>query len=158
MGFEVVGTAGPTETGLVATGENRQLESGAIWARIELPDLDTTGWASTAFLLQPGEVDDVTSQLYPAPEDRPTGSLEDLAFAAAAEVAPERPEPAIVISDGPFPARGEVAVDVIGLPDDATGGFRLRVFAEGSEGSFTLDTVERTTFCRRGVTDDGLCV
>lgn len=155
--FEVVGTAGATATDLVATGENRQVESGAIWARVELPDADTTGWANTAFLLQPGVADDVTAALYPSTEDRPTGSLEDLAFAVAAEVAPDQPEPDIVISDGPFPDRGEVAVDVIGLPDDATGGFRLRVFAEGSEASFTLDTVERTTFCRRGVTD-GLCV
>ncbi|MDZ7676209.1 MAG: SH3 domain-containing protein [Acidimicrobiales bacterium] len=155
--FEVIGTAGPNQTGLIATGENRQLESGAIWARIELPGGDPAGWANTAFLLQPGVVDDVTSQLYPSTDDRPTGSLEDLAFSVADEVASDEPEPNIVISDGPFPARGEVAVDVIGLPDDSIGGYRLRVFAEGSGGSFTLDTVERTAFCRRGVTD-GLCL
>jgi hypothetical protein len=53
---------------------------------------------------------------------------------------------------------GEVTVDVVGIGDDSVGGERLKVFAEPGAGGFTVRSVEATTFCRRGVTGDGLCV
>ncbi len=157
--FDVVTTLDPLSDGeAIATGTNRQLDSGAIWAELEIGDV--TGWANTAFLLQSGVVDDVTTTLYPAPADRPTAeTLDDLAQTVGGEVASDQPPSDITIVDGPTVGDlGEVTVDVIGLGDDAVGGLRLHVFAEEGPDGFTVRTIEQTTMCSRGVTDDGLCV
>ena len=158
--FDIVTTLDPTSDGeAIATGTNRQLESGSIWAELEIGDV--TGWANTAFLLQSGGVDDATAELYPTPADRPSAeTLNDLAQIVAQDVASEEPPSEITIVDGPSVGDlGEVTVDVIGLGDDAIGGYRLHIFAEeeGSD-SFVLRTVERTVLCSRGVDDAGLCV
>jgi hypothetical protein len=138
----------------VATGTNRQLDSGAIWAELEIGDI--TGWANTAFLLQSGVVEDVTASRYPTPSDRPTAeTLVDLAQV----VADAQRWQDVTIVDGPSVGDlGEVAVDVLGLRDDSVGGVRLRIFAEEGPDGFTVRTVEQTARCRRGVGEDGLCV
>ncbi|HUL99472.1 MAG TPA: hypothetical protein VLU24_08665, partial [Mycobacterium sp.] len=54
---------------------------------------------------------------------------------------------------------GEVTYDVVGFPDDAIAGERLHIL--GTPGDrFTLEKVEATSLCRRGVSGDspGLCV
>lgn len=156
--FEVAMTLGPLHDGVTATGRNRQIEGGGIWA--EVTDDGRTGWANTAFLLQPGQVTDETATLYPAPADRPTApTMEELAAVVAERVASQEPPSDVTIVDGPRVGDlGEVTVDVLGLADDAVGGLRLHLFAEPASGSFTLRTVEQTVLCSRGVTDDGLCV
>jgi hypothetical protein len=156
--FEVAMTLDPLHQGAVATGRNRQIEGGGIWA--EISDGGRTGWANTAFLLQPGQVTDETAARYPTPADRPTApTMEELAATVAQASASQEPPSKITIVDGPTVGDlGEVTVDVIGLGDDAAGGVRLHLFAEPSGGSFTLRTVEQTVLCSRGVTDDGLCV
>lgn len=157
--FDVVFTAEPTAQDLTATGSNRQLPGGSIWAEIEVDG--TTGWADTAFLLQPGEVSDETSTLYPTPADRPTAeTLTQLAELVADEVASAEPASEVTIVDGPTEGDlGEVTVDVVGLGDDALGGLRLHLFAEeDARGeSWTLRTVEQQLLCLRGV-EDGRCV
>jgi hypothetical protein len=157
MEFEVVMTLDPLHDGAIATGRNRQLDGEGIWA--EITDDGRTGWANTAFLLQPGQVTDETATLYPTPADRPTAStMEELADTVAARSSSEEPPSEVTIVDGPtVDDLGEVTVDVIGLGDDAVGGVRLQIMAEPSGGSFTLRTVSQTVLCSRGVTD-GLCV
>lgn len=158
--YEVVAELDPLDDGISPTGHNRQLDDGAIWAEITVDG--TTGWASTAFLAHLGDVRDVTSELYPAVADRPSGdTMVQLGEQVAGQRAGEgEPEPRIVVVDGPSVGDlGEVTVDVLGYPDDSVLGERLHVFAEpdpGGEG-FTVRTVESTTLCRRGVSD-GRCV
>lgn len=161
--YPVAFTLEPLADDIRATGHNR-IGEGA-WAEIDVGG--RTGWASIAFLLQPGLVDDVTARWYPSPSDRPSATTMT-ALAQAVERSwrqegigsggSEEPDPrAGVVVDGP---RGgdlsEVTIDVLGIPDDAGGGVRLHIFAERAAGRFTLRTVELTELCRRGVTD-GMC-
>lgn len=158
--YEIVARLDPLADGIQPTGHNRQLEDGTIWAQITADG--TTGWASTAFLAHPGQVRDVTSQLYPTPEDRPRGdTMVQLGEQVADRVSVDgEPQPDVVVVDGPTVGDlGEITVDVVGYPDDAQYGERLRIFAEPDPGgeSFTVRTVESELLCRRGVSD-GLCV
>lgn len=159
-GYEVVDRLDPLADGIRPSGHNRQLEDDTVWAEITLDG--TTGWASTAFLSHPGVVRDITSQLYPTPAARPRGdTMVHIGELVAERVAGDgQPQPDVVVVDGPTVGDvGEITVDVIGFPDDAQLGERLRIFAEPDPGgeSFTVRTVESTLLCRRGVSD-GLCV
>jgi hypothetical protein len=158
--FDVVYDLGPTAMNATATGHNRSVGDAGFWSEISADG--RTGWARTSFLLQPGEVNDVTAAMFPTPADRPTAkTMAELGQAVARRRASKEPESRIVVVEHPTVGDlGEVTVDVIGLGDDSVGGERLKVFAEpGPRGeSFTVRTVEATTFCSRGVTDDGLCV
>jgi hypothetical protein len=142
----------------IATGHNRSLPDGGFWSEITVDS--RTGWANSRYLLQPGQVNDITVELYPTPARRPAAStLTELGRIVARHRAGDDPEAQIVIVDGPTEGDlGEVTVDVIGLGDDSVGGQRLHVFAERSSGRFTVRTVEATIFCRRGITDDRVCV
>lgn len=142
-----------------ATGHNRLISGRGYWSEIRVGD--RVGWVSTAFVLQPGQADDVTHLLYPADAERPSGSLTHLATVVAARtVEGDEIKPKVVVVDGPRGGDpGEVVVDVVGVGDDSVGGFRMRIFAVPTGGgSYTLRTVEQIVMCRRGVTSDGLCV
>lgn len=158
--FDVVFELEPTAMTATATGHNRSVGEEGFWSEIAVDGRN--GWANTAFLLQPGQVSDVTAALFPASADRPEAkTLAELAMAVGRLRAGEDPELDIVVVDEvPGPDGGEVTVDVVGFGDDATGGERLTIAATGSRDgdSFTVRAVEATTFCRRGVTDDRLCV
>jgi hypothetical protein len=159
--FGVVFELGPLASDAVATGHNRSVENGGFWSEITVDD--RTGWANAAFLLQPGQVTDVTAALFPTPSARPKAqTMDELAQTVARRRAGAAEPPAkIVVVDGPTVGDlGEITVDVIGLGDDAQGGERLKIFAEpGPPGArFTARTVEATALCSRGVTKDGLCV
>ena len=157
--FDVVYDLGPTAMNATATGHNRSVGDAGFWS--EISD-GRTGWARTSFLLQPGQVNDVTAAMFPTPADRPTAkTMAELGQAVARRRASAEPESKIVVVEHPTVGDlGEVTVDVIGLGDDSVGGERLKIFAEpGPRGeSFTVRTVEATTFCSRGVSEDGLCV
>jgi hypothetical protein len=156
----VVAQLGPLATNAVATGHNRSVGESGFWSEIRVDD--KTGWANTKFLLQPGQVTDITAALFPTPAQRPkAATMAELGRAVARLRASDEPPSRIVVVDGPTTDDlGEIAVDVIGLGDDAQGGERLKVFAEPhQDGSgFTVRTVEATALCSRGVTNDGLCV
>lgn len=158
--FDVVYDLPPTAMNATATGHNRSVGDAGFWSEISADG--RTGWASTSFLLQPGQVNDVTASMFPTPADRPTAkTMAELGQAVARMRASEEPKSKIVVVEHPTVGDlGEVTVDVIGLGDDSVGGERLKIFAEpGPRGeSFTVRTVEATTFCSRGVTDNGLCV
>ncbi len=151
----------PLADGLTATGHNRQLGDGAIWAEVDTGE--DRGWVNTAYVAQPGTTDDATARLYPETTDRPVAdTLEQLAEQVAADAAnggEGAPEPRVVIVDGPSVGDlGEVTVDVLGYPDDSVYGERLHLFAEEEGGeSFRLRTIEATTLCRRGVDAEGRC-
>ncbi|WP_258934731.1 hypothetical protein [Nesterenkonia pannonica] len=49
-------------------------------------------------------------------------------------------------------------VDTTGLRDDAQMGDRLFIYVEESADGYELTQVEATNLCRRGVTDEGLCL
>ena len=155
---EVVFELGPTAMNAIATGHNRSLPDGGFWSEITVDSRN--GWANSRYLLQPGQVNDITAELYPTPDRRASAkTLAELARIVARQRAGGDPEAQIVIVDGPTEGDlGEVTVDVVGLGDDSVGGERLHVFAERSSQGFTVRSVEATTFCRRGVTDDRLCV
>lgn len=141
-----------------ATGHNRLISGRGYWSEIRVGE--RSGWVNTDFVLQPGQVDDVTSRLYPAGVERPSGSLGQLATAVATRARGDEITPKVVIVDGPSDGEiGEVAVDILGVDDDSVGGFRLRIFAAPTgQGTYTVRNVEQTLLCTRGVTDDGLCL
>lgn len=157
--YEVVAELAPLADGVVATGHNREVEGGQIWAEVDTGD--ARGWVSAAFVSQVGTTEDATSRLYPDVADRPLAdTMAQLAGRVAADVvAGGEREPRVVVVAGPEVGDlGEVTVDVLDYPDDAVLGERLRIFAEPEGGeSFRVRSVESTTLCRRGVSD-GLCV
>lgn len=157
--FDVVFELEPLAMDAVATGHNRSLGEAGFWSEITADG--RTGWANSAFLLQPGQTRDITAELYPTPADRPSAeTMLELGRTVAAANASEEPPSDIVVVDGPTVGDlGEITVDVIGLGDDAQGGVRLKIFAQPDPGgeSFTVRTVEATVLCSRGVAD-GLCV
>ena len=155
--FDVVTTLAPLADDVVALGENRQLDSGAVWAHVRADGAE--GWANIAFLAQLGATTDETAALYPAVADRPAADdLSALAEAVAADVASTEPVSDVTIVDGPTEGDlGEVTVDVIGIGDDSVGGYRLHLFADRDGDGWRLRTVEQTVLCSRGVDDQGRC-
>lgn len=157
--FDVVFDLDPMATNATATGHNRSVGEAGFWSEIAVDG--RTGWARAAFLLQPGQVRDITAALFPTPADRPKAkTMLELGQTVARLRASDDPASDVVVVDQPTVGDvGEIAVDVIGFGDDSVGGERLKIFAEPGPGgeSFTVRTVEATTFCSRGVTDDRLC-
>ena len=99
--FGVLFELGPLATNAVATGHNRSVGDGGFWSEITAEG--RTGWANTAFLLQPGQVTDITAALFPSPADRPKAEImEDLGrLVASRRAGAADPEPRIVVVDGP---------------------------------------------------------
>jgi hypothetical protein len=158
VSFDVVLTLDPLAEGVVATGHNRILPGGDIW--VEVRAGGRTGWANSSFLSHLGVTDDITSQLGTPAELPRAATMTELARVVGEGRAPDAEmDPDIVVVDGPSEGDlAEVVVDVLGYPDDAVLGERLRIFARPDGNSFALRTVEATVLCRRGVTDDGLCI
>ncbi len=156
VGFPVVATADPLEDGLIATG-NERLLTGSIWYEVSLDGV--TGWANSSFLAYLGATDDATAEYLTGDGILGAETMLDLGLGVAEAYASDDPPSRIVMSVNPTVGDlGEVTYDVVGLGDDATAGFRLHVFATESESGegFDLRTIERTTFCTRGLTGE-LC-
>jgi hypothetical protein len=150
---------GPLEDRLVATGRARAL-SRSIWYEVTTDD-GVTGWANSSFLGFMGAVDDATAELLDGADLPVTETMQQMGELVAALAASTDPPSTIVQSVAP--TRGdlhEITYDVIGIGDDAVAGYRLHIFAvsngDNDEG-FTLTSVERTTFCGRGLAGE-LCV
>lgn len=156
---DIVATLDPHAEGFTATGEGRTLP-GTIWVEIDTGDV--TGWVSSVYIAHTGATNDITSQIVDAHGSTPSAeTLSELAQIVAGHRATEDPASTIVISSGPeLGDLGEVTVDVVGFGDDSVRAERLVIFATADEGgeSFTIRSVEATTFCGRGVTDDDLCI
>lgn len=155
---DVVATLAPLAGGVTATGEGRMLD-GDVWVEVDTEDV--TGWVHAAFIAHPAATEDVTSQVIAVHGSRPSaGTLVGLAELVADQRATQEPPSRVVISDGPHVGDlGEVTIDVVGFGDDSVRAERLVVFATvDGDGSFTLRSVEATTYCGRGVTDEELCL
>ena len=155
---DIVGELPPTATGLTATGRARSLPE-SVWYQVDVDGV--TGWISGAFVGYLGLTDDATAEVIAALGETPGAeTMLDLGLIVAEATASDDPPSRIVMSVSPTVGDlGEVTYDVVGLGDDALGGYRLHVFgdpAEGGEG-FVLSNVERTIICSRGVTDEGFC-
>lgn len=153
---DIVATADPLADDLVATGQARALSS-TTWAEVTVGG--ETGWANLNFLAFIGGVDDATAEFLdgaPLPE---TETMVELGELVAEGFASEDPPSEIVRSVAPSVGDlGEVTYDVVGIGDDSVRGYRLHIFgtpADSGEG-FGLKSIERTTFCSRGL-DGELC-
>lgn len=157
---EIIATLEPTANDLVATGEARML-SQSLWYEVTVDGSGgpVTGWVSVSFVAFEGATDDATAEFLdggPIPEAE---TMQDLGELVAAGFASTDPASDIVQSVAPTVGDlGEVTYDVVGLGDDAGAGYRLHVFGtptEGGEG-FALKSIERTSYCLRGVVGE-LC-
>lgn len=155
---DVIATATPLTDDLVATGRERLLPN-SIWYEVTTGD-GVTGWASASFLAFLGGVDDATAEWLADNTIDEVETMAELGEAVAGTFATEDPPSAIVRSDaGGVGDLGDTTYDVIGLGDDSVLGFRLHVFGTPNEDGtgFSLKSIERTTLCARGVSDE-LCV
>jgi len=154
---EVVARMAPTEDDVVSRGATRTLP--AFWYQVEVDG--TIGWASARFLAQLGRVDDITATVVVDTGTRPTaGSMQELGRTVAeSQASSEEGGSRLVMVVAPSETGdvGEVTWDVVGLADDSVRGLRLHVFGTPTEMGFSLDAVEQTLLCDRGVADDGTC-
>lgn len=155
----MVGSPGPLADDLIATGGARRVDS-SIWYEVTADGV--TGWADATSLAYLGATSDATARIVGKLGGPPAAaSMLELGRIVASAVSPE-PPPAARVTVTAAPTQGdvgEVTYDVLGFPDDSVAGERLHV--SGTLGDkFTLKSVEATTLCRRGVTDDSrhLCV
>ncbi len=148
--IEPTGTATPT-------GTARDLGR-AIW--FEHDTGDAVGWSNLSFAAYAGGTDDATEEVVSVLGEIPIAeSMGALGLIVAMSLATSEPASRIVMSVAPTQGDlGEVTYDVIGLGDDSVYGYRLHIFGEEVIDGFSLDTVERTALCSRGVDADGLCV
>lgn len=161
--FDVVTELDPVATNLLATGHNRSLDDAGLWA--EVTANGQTGWVNTAYLGHLGVADDITAQIAPTPNEMPRAetmlALIDLVTGPYAQGETPDHELDVVIVHGPTTGDpSEVIVDILGYRDDSGLGQRLHLFAEpdpDAEG-FMLRHVESTSLCRRGASDEGLCL
>ncbi|MGD9704543.1 MAG: hypothetical protein AB7J47_23375 [Acidimicrobiia bacterium] len=167
---DVVTSLEPLADDVVATGRARLLASSG-W--FEVTANGTTGWANAAFLAYLGDTTDTTSAVVAALGGIPTATsmLELGGIVAGTAASVDEPSSRVTVAVAPSERAdlGEVTYDVVGLPDDSIYGVRLQVFGTPTDAdlprsallratTFALKTVETTTLCRRGVTDDRLCI
>lgn len=155
----VVTTLDPLTDDVVALGRSRMLPN-SIWIEVEANGV--IGWASWSFLAFPGVTNDDTAAVVASLGAVPAAEtmLELGRIVAEAEASTE-PRSRITMTVAPTVGDlGEVVYDVIGLGDDALAGLRLHVIAQPNESGegFSLEVVEATALCGRGVTADGLCL
>ena len=155
----LVGTLEPLADTVVSTGEGRSLPS-SIWWRVTLDDLD--GWVGSRFMTRLGDTVDITAQVVDSIGTIPSAeTMTDLGMIVANDRASEDPPSNIVVTVAPTVGDlGEIVIDVVGYPDDAVKGERLHIFGQPTEDGegFSLKSIEATVMCRRGVTEDGLCL
>lgn len=152
----ILDTIEPTGT-TTATGTARDLGR-AIW--FEHDTGDAVGWSNLSFAAYAGGTDDATEEVLSVLGEIPIAeSMGALGLIVAGSLASLEPASRIVMSVAPTQGDlGEVTYDVIGLGDDSVYGYRLHIFGEEVIDGFSLDTVERTALCSRGVDAEGLCV
>ena len=152
----ILDTIEPTGTA-TATGTARDLGR-AIW--FEHDTGDAVGWSNLSFAAYAGGTDDATEEVLSVLGEIPIAeSMGALGLIVAGSLASSEPASRIVMSVAPTQGDlGEVTYDVIGLGDDSVYGYRLHIFGEEVIDGFSLDRVERTSLCSRGVDAEGLCV
>jgi hypothetical protein len=147
----------PLYDSLIALGETRQLP-GAMWIAVSYEG--TEGWVNLRYVGYLGETSDATSSVVDALGGTPrAGTMLGLGLIVAESLASEDPPSDLVVTAAPTVGDlGEIVSDVIGGGDDAVRGARAHVFGLPEDEVFVLETVELTTICGRGVTEDGFCI
>ena len=163
--------------GLVATGRTRDLAT-STWHEVQAGPV--VGWASSNYLapFASGQRHDVTNEVVLGiGADAEAATLGELTDAVVAQFASAADPVSRVRSVAPpsvFEGVVEVAIDVVGLPDDSVRGYRLYIDVDAAgdwlaastdgdvatdAGPYTLRQVSATTLCysHRGVSDDGRC-
>lgn len=159
VGYEIVATLPPMETDIGVTGGTRLFPS-SLWYEIEADGL--VGWVNASYIAILGATDDATSEVVAIHGSIPSAeTMLALGAIVASHFVGEDSGSRVVVTVAPsVGSLGEITYDVVGLADDSISGFRLHVFGQQDHGvgPFSLHSVERTSLCWRGVTDDGLCV
>lgn len=147
----------PLYDALIALGETRELP-GSFWIAVDYDG--TEGWVNLRFIAYLAATSDDTAAIVEDLGETPAGeTMLDLGLIIAESLASDEPASDIVVTVAPVVGDlGEITYDVIGLADDAVRGLRVHVFGQPLNEAFTLDTVEVTALCGRGVTEDGFCV
>ncbi len=159
VSYDIVASLDPLADHVVTTGRTRMITQ-SIWTEVEVGG--ATGWVNVAYLAYLGDTFDATADTVAMiGETQGAETMVDLGAIVADAHASADPNSEIVVSVAPTVGDlGEITYDVIGLGDDALFGVRLHVFGApdaGGEG-FTLESVELTPLCGRGVSADGLCL
>jgi hypothetical protein len=154
---EILAGIPPLYSGLIALGHTRELPR-SFWIEVEYSS--GTGWVNMSFVGYLGDTFDATSAIVDEVGDLPSApTMLELGQIVAGVLVSEEPPSELVVSVAPTDGDpGEVTIDVIGLGDDAVRGLRAHVFGSPDSGGYVLDTVEVTSLCGRGVTDDGACI
>lgn len=142
---------------LTALGQTRELP-GSFWIAVDYQG--TEGWVNLRYIGYLGDTRDATQAVIDDFGEVPgAATMLDLGFIVAESLASEEPPSDIVLVVAPTVGDlGEVTYDVIGLADDAVRGVRVHVFGQPIDEGFTLDTVELTSLCGRGVDDSNFCI
>ena len=145
----------PLADSLTALGNTRQIASSQ-W--IEVDYADTEGWVNLRYIAYLGDTDDITAAIVEQLGEIPTEeTMLELGMLAAESVAGD-PSADIVMSVAPtIGPIAEVTFDITGFEDDSVRGGRFHIFGQAGDDGFTLEVVEATPFCARGV-DAGECV
>jgi hypothetical protein len=154
---EILAGIPPLHDELSALGQTRELPR-SFWIEIEYQA--TTGWVNLSFVGYLGDTFDATSAIVDELGHLPSApTMLELGESVAGVLGSEEPPSELVVTVAPRDGDpGEVTFDVIGIGDDAVRGLRAHVFGSPENGGFVLDTVEVTSLCGRGVTDDGACI
>lgn len=169
--FARIGVAGVT-----ATGRSRDLAT-STWHEIQAGPI--IGWASSNYLAphSPETALDITAQVTADIDGATTAdTFTALVERIVATVASDEPASRVrtVAPPGAFEAVVDIAVDVVGQPDDSIRGYRLLISADAAgdvaaavtdgdiatdAGPYTLRSVLATPLCysHRGVSADGAC-
>ena len=155
---EILDRIPPLHDALIALGETRELP-GSLWIAVDYEGTD--GWVNLGFIGYLGITSDDTAAIVGQLGEIPAApTMLELGMIVAESLSSEEPPSDLVVSVAATEGGdlGEVTYDVIGLGDDAVRGVRAHMFGQPGPEGFTLDTVEATTLCGRGVTEDGFCV
>lgn len=153
-----VGQLQPVDTGITATGHNRQLDDSSVWAEIEVPDEQIIGWSSTEYLGYIGDAVDITA-------DFPDGWTGESVWQLAEQVIAARYEDHedyedlsfVLIADAvEVPGASDALIDVLEFADHAVRGDRVSVRGTATDEGYLLERVAVTPLCWRGVSQ-GLC-
>jgi hypothetical protein len=157
--FPIVATLPPLADDVTATGRGWLAGPGSLW--YEVSRSGTTGWAAGRFLAWRGGTDDVTSPVVARVGHVPVAETMIDLGRVVAEARVYGPEKSLItMSVAPSVGDlGEVTYDVVGLSDDSVWAQRLHVFGQPTDSGegFSLKSVEATSFCARGPSDDGRC-
>ncbi|WP_419840979.1 hypothetical protein [Candidatus Poriferisodalis sp.] len=162
--------------GVIATGRTRNLAT-STWHEIQAGPV--TGWASSNYLapLSPETRNSITAQVVADLDGSTTAAtLTELVDRVVATIASSEPRSRVrvVSAPGAFEGVAEVAVDVVGQPDDSVRGYRLLIDAQTAgdwmdaslngdiatdAGPYTLQSVLATPLCysHRGLSENNTC-